>query len=107
MRLCYLWVYMLSHVWLFATPLTIAHQSPLSMGFFRWEYCSGLSFPIPGDLPEPRVEPVSPIFSGRFFTLRHLGSPHQLPIVWEQSKNMGSEMLIVQVSHFMNEENEK
>ena len=43
---------LLSHVWLFATPWTVATQAPLSMGFSRQEYWSGLPFPHPGDLPE-------------------------------------------------------
>ena len=38
----------------FATPWTVARQAPLSMGFSRQEYWSGLSFPSPGDLPRPR-----------------------------------------------------
>ena len=40
-------------------PWTVAHQAPLSMGFPRQEYWSGLSFPSPGDLPDPRTETVS------------------------------------------------
>ena len=44
---------MLSCVRLFATPWTVACQAPLSMGFPRQEYWSGLPFPSPGDLPEP------------------------------------------------------
>ena len=52
----------LSRVWLFATPWTVAHQAPLSMGFSRQEYCSGLPFPSPGDLPDPGIEPWSPAF---------------------------------------------
>ena len=40
-----------SHVQLFATPWTVTHQAPLSMGFHRQEYWSGLPFPTPGDLP--------------------------------------------------------
>ena len=43
-----------------ATPQTIACQAPLSMGFSRQEYWSGLSFPSPGDLPDPGIEPGSP-----------------------------------------------
>ena len=50
----------LSHVRLFATPWTVAHQAPLSMGFSRQEYWSGLPFPSPGDLPNPGIEPRSP-----------------------------------------------
>ena len=48
-----------------------AHQAPLSMGFFRQEYWSGLPCPLPGDLPNPGTEPVgltSPALAGRFFT---------------------------------------
>ena len=60
------------------TPWTIAHQAPLSVGFSRREYWSGLSFPSPGDLPRPGIEPacpVSPTLEGAFFTTEtHLGS---------------------------------
>ena len=48
-----------SHVRLFAIPWTVAHQAPLSMGFFRQEYLSGLPRTPPGDLPDPGVEPRS------------------------------------------------
>ena len=51
---------LLSRVQLFAIPWTIARQAPLSMEFSRQEYWSGLSFPSPGDLPDPRIEPRSP-----------------------------------------------
>ena len=50
----------LSHVRLFAIPWTAAHQAPLSMGFSRQEYWSGLPFPSPGDLPHPGIKPRSP-----------------------------------------------
>ena len=46
---------------LFATPWTVAHQAPLSMGFSRREYWSGLPCPPSGDLPNPGIEPESPI----------------------------------------------
>ena len=46
-----------------ATSWTVAHQAPLSMGFSRQEYWSGLPFLPPGDLPDPGVEPVSPASS--------------------------------------------
>ena len=42
------------------TPWTVAHQAPLSMGFSRQEYWSGLLFPSPGNLPDPGIEPGSP-----------------------------------------------
>ena len=57
----------LSHVQLFATPRTVAHQAPLSMGFPRQEYWSGLPFPSPGDLLDPGIEPRSPTLGGGFF----------------------------------------
>ena len=44
-----------------ATPWTVAHQAPLSMGFSRQEYWSGLPFPSPEDLPDPRIKPRSPV----------------------------------------------
>ena len=50
------------------TPWTVAHQAPLSKGFFRQEYWSGLPFPSPGNLPDPGIEPSSPALAGRFFT---------------------------------------
>ena len=50
----------LSHVRIFATPWTVAHQGSRSMGFSRQEYWSGLPFPSPGDLPNPRIKPGSP-----------------------------------------------
>ena len=48
-------------IWLIATPWTVARQAPLSMGFSRQEYWSGLSCPPPGDLPDPGIEPASPV----------------------------------------------
>ena len=44
----------------FATPWTVARQAPLIMGFPRQQYWSGLSFPSPGDLPNPGIESASP-----------------------------------------------
>ena len=59
---------LLSHVQRFAAPWTVAHQAPLSMGFSRQEYWSGLAFPSPGDLPGPGIEPASLAAAGGFFT---------------------------------------
>ena len=62
---------LLSHVQLFATPWTIECQAALSMGLFRQEQWSGLSFTPPGDLTDPGIEssfPVSSALAGRFFT---------------------------------------
>ena len=64
----------LSCVQLSATPWTVAHQAPLSMGFSRQEYRSGLPFLTPGDLPNPGTEPMSlesPALAGRFFYYYH------------------------------------
>ena len=61
----------LSRVQLFETPWTVAHQAPLSMGFFRQEYWSGLLCPPPGDLPDPGIETLSlmsPALASGFFT---------------------------------------
>ena len=52
----------------FATPWTVAFQVPLSMGFPRQQYWSGLPFLSPGDLPDPGIEPVPPASAGGFFT---------------------------------------
>ena len=57
----------------YATPLQplglyLACQAPLSIGFSRQEYWSGLPFPSPGDLPDPGFEPMSPALLGGFFT---------------------------------------
>ena len=49
-----------SRVRLLATPWTVFHQAPPTMGFSRQEYCSGLPFPSPGDLPNPGIKPGSP-----------------------------------------------
>ena len=57
----------LSHVWLFVTPRTVAYQAPPSMEFSRQEYWSALSFPSPGDLPDPEMETRSLALAGRFF----------------------------------------
>ena len=60
-----------SCVQLFVTLWTVAHQAPLSMGFSRQEYWSGLPCPPPGDLPDPGMESaslMSPALAGMFFT---------------------------------------
>ena len=72
-----------SRVQLFATLWTEAHQDPLSMGFSRQEYWSGLPCLPPGDLPDPGIEPnffTSPALLGRFFTIS---------TTWEATVNIG------------------
>ena len=63
------------HVWLFATPRTVAYQAPLSMGFSRQEYWSVLPFPPPGYLPNPRIKPASPALADGFFATEPSGKP--------------------------------
>ena len=56
----------------------MARQAPLSMGFPRQEYWSGLPFPPPGDLPDPGIQPLSPVspaLAGRLFTTESPGKP--------------------------------
>ena len=68
----------LHRVWLFATPWTVARQAPLPMGSSSHEYRSGWSFPPPGHLPSPGIEPASPAapaLQAGSLPLSHLGSP--------------------------------
>ena len=70
----------LNCVQLFATQWTVACQSPLSMGFSRQEYWSGLPFPTPRSLSNPGIElgsPESPALAGGFFTTE---PPWETPI---------------------------
>ena len=66
-----------------ASPLcptlwTVACQAPLSMGFPRQEYWSGLPFPSPGDLPDPGMEPRSPALQADSLPLSPLGKPNEV-----------------------------
>ena len=74
---------MLSCVQLFVTLCTVAHQSPLSMGFPRQEYWSGLPFTPPGDLPDPKMEAISPItcIAGKFSICWAIGEV--MPVIRE------------------------
>ena len=65
------------HVQLFVTLWIVARQAPLSMGFSRQAYWSGLPFPTPADLPDPGIEPVSPALAGGFFTADPPGEPRE------------------------------
>ena len=67
----------LSHVQLFGTPWTVAHQAPLFMGFSRQEYWSGLPFPYPGDLPDPGIEPMSSTLQADALTSESPGKPKE------------------------------
>ena len=67
----------LSRAQLFATPWTVAYQAPPSMGLSRQEYWSGLSFPSPGGLPNPGIEPRSPALQADALPSEPPGSPWQ------------------------------
>ena len=69
---------LLSRVGLFATPWTVAHQAPPSMGFSRQEYWSGLPFSSPGDLPDPGIEPGSPALQADTLTSEPPGKPERM-----------------------------
>ena len=68
----------LSRVRLFATPWTVTYQAPLSMGFYRQRYWSGLPFTSPGYLPDPGMEPTFSTLASGFFTTEPLGKPRVL-----------------------------
>ena len=70
-----------SCVQLCVTPWTVAHQAPLSMGFSKQKYWSGLPCPSPGDLPDSGIEPTSlssPALAGGFFTTSTPWNPKTL-----------------------------
>ena len=65
-----------------ATLWTVAHQAPLSVGFSRQEYWSGLPCPVPGGLPDPGIQPSSlPALTGGFFTISPPGKPYNALVV--------------------------
>ena len=72
----------LSHVRFFATPRTVDCQAPLSMGFPRQEYWSGLPFPSPGDLLDPGMKPRSPAVQADSLPFKPPGN-YMLPFVCE------------------------
>ena len=68
--MCCLVLICFSHAGLFVNLWTVAHQAPLSMGFYKQEYWSGLPFPSPGHRPNPGITPMSltsPALAGGFF----------------------------------------
>ena len=72
-----------------ATTWTVARQAPLSMGFSRRAYWSGLPFPPPGDLPNPGMgpqSPGSPALAGRILTIAPLGKPKKSRVTLNQKR---------------------
>ena len=88
-----------SCVWVFAVLWAVARQAPLSMGFSRQEYWSGLPFPPPQDLPDPGIEPMSPALAGGFFFFFFLppGKPTHMH-TYAQTKQIICEL---KISHVM------
>ena len=94
----------LSHVWLFATPWTIAYQAPLSVGFSRQEYWSGLPFPSPGARPNPGIEPGSPALQTDAFTI--LTTMENMHIKYSTSLGIrGVKIKIKLVTYWQNKQN--
>ena len=81
---------LLSYVWLFATPGTVACQAPLSMGFSRQDYWSGLPFSSPGDLPNPGIELRSPALQTDSLPSESLGKSQ-----WAVKKSLNTVPILV------------
>ena len=79
-----------SHIWFFANPWTSARQAPLSMGFSRQDYWSGLPCPPPGDLLHPGMVLKSPALAGMFFTIG---------ATWEALQNLTHENIYTQLTN--------
>ena len=78
-----------SRVWIFVTPWTVVHQAPLSMGFSRQEYWSGLPFPSPGDLPNRGIEPRSLTLQADALTSEPPGKPY---FTWHQPTRLANSL---------------
>ena len=76
---------------LFGTPWVVARQTPLSMGFPRQEYWSGLPCPPPWDLPDPGMEFGCPALAGGFFTLEPPGKPAMVLSTMKQERALKQE----------------
>ena len=61
--------------------LYVARQAPLSMEFSRQEYWCGMPFPSPGDLPDPGIEPGSPVLQADSLPSAPPGNPLELPLI--------------------------
>ena len=78
-----------SRVRLCSTLWTIAHQAPLSMGFSRQEYYSGLPCPSPGDLPDPGIKPRSPALQADSLLSETPGKPGDLGLIPGSGRSPG------------------
>ena len=77
------------------TPWTVACQDPLSMGYPRQEYWSGLPFPTLGELPHSGIEPVSPALAGGLFITEPLGNPNICPLPPPNVQNQSKTFLLL------------
>ena len=93
----YTTVFVAQYVRLFATPWTGAHQTPLSMGFSRQEYWSGLPFPPPGDLPNLGIKPRSLALQADSFPSEPPGNSAK----WDLKKKGGHESVGIFLSSRM------
>ena len=100
----------LSHVQLFCNPMDyIVCHFPLSMGFSRQEYQSGLPCPSSGDLPDPGIKLESPAVASRFFTIEPPGKPcakilntiQDLVVCSTKTKNMNGQLTYEQMFNFI------
>ena len=80
-----------------ATPWTVASQTPLSMGFSKQEYWSGLQFPSPGNLADPGIEPASPVWQADSSPLCHL----QAHITFSLSDGLLMEIQVTYKNHMI------
>ena len=74
------------------TQWTLTRESPLSMGFSRQEYGSGLPFPSPGDLPNPRIEPKSPALKADSLPSEPPGNKYPNTKLKVKKKNISSSL---------------
>ena len=89
----------LNHVWLFVTLWTVAHQAPLSMGFSKQQYWSGLPFPSPGDFSDPGIKAGSPALQADALSsepsgkpLHRKSTPHGYGLVWRSNQSILKEI---------------
>ena len=92
-----------------ATPWTVAHQAPLSVGFSRQEYWSGLPFLSPGDLPDPGIEPLCTVLQVDSLPSEPAGSPGWRSVDYKsQSQLMGvrSKVPVIEDDLFSSDDDE-
>ena len=90
-----------SHVQLFATPWTVAHQAPPSMGFSRQEYQNGSPCPPPGDLPDPGIEPAFPALQVGSLLLNHQGSKFYLKFLKSNQQSQYINLIHLLSTYYM------